>query len=88
MNTGVTWLDNELPLRDPSIFNNEDYLALAEIIEVQQEAEYFGIDWVEPYCHAIETWDAKNEQFDIDVVVQQLDHLNNEQKADLKQVLS
>ena len=83
----VEWFDSKMPLRNASALNNEDYTELAEIIEVQQEAEYFGIDWFEPYCHAIEIWDAKYDQINMDEVVEQLDHLSTEQKADLKQVL-
>ena len=37
---------------------------------MHQEAEYFGMDWFELYCHAIEIWDAKYEQIDIDKVVE------------------
>ena len=83
----VEWFDSEMPLRNASALNNEDYTELAEIIELQQEAEYFGIDWFEPYCHAIEIWDAKYDQINMDEVVEQLNHLSTEQKADLKQVL-
>ena len=61
----VRWFNSELPLKDQSILNNEEYLALAEIIEVQPEAEYFGIDWFEPYSHAIKILDAQYEQIDI-----------------------
>ena len=45
------------------------------------------MDCLEPYCHAIQIWDAKYEQTNMDKVVEQLDHLSTEQKADLKQVL-
>ena len=62
----VEWFDSEMPLRNASALNNEDYTELAEIIELQQEAEYFGIDWFEPYCHAIEIWDAKYNQIVMD----------------------
>ena len=45
------------------------------------------MDWFNPYCHAIKIWDAKYEQINMDKVVEQLNHLSTEQKADLKQIL-
>ena len=45
------------------------------------------MDWFEPYCHAKEIWDAQYEHINMDKVVEQLDHLSKEHKANLKQVL-
>jgi hypothetical protein len=61
---------------------------MANIIEIQQEVEFFGMDWYDPACYAIEILDAKYEMVQIDDVVNQLEHLNIQQKADIKQVLS
>ena len=49
---------------------------MAKIIEIQQEVEFFGIDWYDPTCYAIEILDAKYEGVQIDDVVNQLEHLN------------
>ena len=73
----VEWSNSELPLRNLSTLNNEDYSALAEKIEGQQEPEYFGMDWFEPYAMQLEYWMQIYEQIDINGVVEQLDHLNN-----------
>jgi hypothetical protein len=61
---------------------------MAEIIEIQQEVEFFGIDWYEPTCFAIEILDAKYEKVQIKDVVNPLEYLSTQKKADLKQVLS
>ncbi len=42
---------------------------MAEIIEIQQEVEFFGIDWYEPTCFAIEILDAKYKKVQIKDVV-------------------
>ncbi len=61
---------------------------MANIIEIQQEVEFFGMDWYDPTCYAIEILDPKYEMIQIDDVVNHLEHLNIQQKADIKQVLS
>ena len=84
----IEWFENELPLRDPHLLKDEDFASMATIIEIQQEVEFFGMDWYDPDCYAIEILDAKYEKVQIDEVVKQLEHLNIQQKADIKQVLS
>ncbi len=42
---------------------------MANIIEIQQEVEFFGMDWYDPTCYAIEILDAKYEMVQIDYVV-------------------
>jgi hypothetical protein len=37
---------------------------MAEIIEIQQEVDFFGMDWYDPTCFAIEILDAKFERFE------------------------
>ena len=83
----IEWFDNEIPLRDPHLLKDKDFNAMANIIEIQQEAEFFGMDWYDPNCYAIEILDAKYEMVPIDDVIQQLVHLNQKQKADIKHML-
>jgi hypothetical protein len=84
----IQWFENKLPLRDPHALKDKDYLARAEIVEIQQEVDFFGMDWCDPTCYAIEILDAKYEKVQIDDVVNQLKHLNIHQKTGIKQVLS
>ena len=84
----IEWFENELPLRDPHLLKDKDFASMATIIEIQQEVEFFGMDWYDPNCYAIEILDAKYESVQIDDVVNQLEHLNIQQKADVKQVLT
>ena len=37
-------IENEIPLRDPLLLTDEDYISMAELIEIQQEVEFFGVD--------------------------------------------
>ena len=57
------------------------------MVEIQQEEEFFGMDWYDPTCYAVEILDAKYEKIDVDEVITHLTHLNPQQKKDLKQVL-
>ena len=59
---------------------------MAEIVEVQQEEELFGMNWYNPTCYAVEILDAKHEVGEVDEVTDQLSHLNPQQKEDLKRV--
>jgi hypothetical protein len=61
---------------------------MAEILEVQCEAEQlFGMDWYDPICHIFEILDAKYGQVSMDDEVDQLTHLNDKQKQDLRVLL-
>ncbi len=84
----IEWFDNELPLWDPYILTDKDTLAMAEILEIQQDIELFGMDWYDPTCYAIEILDAKYEKVSTDDYVEQLDHHTPQQKKDLKGVLN
>jgi len=84
----MQWFENELPLREPHTLKDKDYVAMAEIIEVQQEVEFFGMGWYDPTCYAIEILNAKYEKVQIDDVANQLKHLNVQQQAGNKRVLS
>jgi hypothetical protein len=58
---------------------------MAEILKVQRKAEQLlGMDWYNTTCYASEILDAKYEKVSTDDVVNQLTHLNNKQKQDLK----
>jgi hypothetical protein len=84
----IEWFKNELPLHNPYVLKDKDFKATAEIIQIQHEVIFFGIDWYEPTCFAIEILDAKYEKVQIKDVVNPLEYLSTQQKADLKQVLS
>jgi hypothetical protein len=84
----IEWFKNELPLCNPHDLNNKGFKATAEIIEIQQEFDFFGMDWYDPTCFAIEILDAKYEKVQIEDVVNPLEYLSTQQKANLKQVLS
>jgi hypothetical protein len=58
----IEWFKNELPLCDPHDLKDRDFKAMVEIIDIQQEVDYFGIDWYDPTCFAIEILDAKYEK--------------------------
>jgi hypothetical protein len=41
----IEWFKNELPLCNPHDLKDKDFKATAEIIEIQQEVDFFGMDW-------------------------------------------
>jgi hypothetical protein len=84
----MEWFNNELPLHDSHLLQDKDFEAMAEIVEVQQEEALFGMDWNDPSCYAVEILDAKYEKVEFDEVINQLNHLNTEQKDDLRKVLT
>jgi hypothetical protein len=84
----IEWFDNELPMRDPRHLDNKEYFAMAEVLEVQREAEQlFDMDWYDPTYYASEILDAKYGQVSRDDVVDKLTHLYDKQKQDLKVLL-
>jgi hypothetical protein len=83
----MEWFNNELPMRNPHHLQNKKFEAMAEIVEIQQEEELFGMDWYDPTCYATEILDAKCEKFEVDEVIKQLNHLKLEQKDNLRKVL-
>jgi hypothetical protein len=84
----IEWFKNQLPLCNPHDLKDKDFKALAEIIEIQQKVDFFDKDWYDPTCFAIEILDAKYEKVQIKDVVNPLECLSTQQRADLKQVLS
>jgi len=83
----MKWFDDELPLRDPSNITDKEILAMAGVLEMQQEMELFDLDWYDPVCHAIKILEAQYEKVSTNEVVDQLEHLNFQQEEDLKAVL-
>ena len=83
----MEWFDNELPMRNPHLLQNKEFEAMAEIIEIQPEGEFFGMDWYDPTCYAMEILDVKYEKVEVDEVINQLNHLSLEQKEELRKVL-
>jgi hypothetical protein len=81
---GLT-INNELPLHDICYLQSKIFLALAETIEIQLEDDFFSMDWYDPTCYASEILDAKYEKVIVDDVIDQLDHLNTQQKMTLKE---
>jgi hypothetical protein len=68
-------------MSNPRHLDDKEYLAMAEVLEVQGEAEQlFGMDWFNPTCYASEILDTKYGQVSTDDVVNQLTHLNDKQK--------
>jgi hypothetical protein len=56
----IEWFDNELPMCDPHQLDGNKYLAMADILEVQRQAEdIFGMDCYDPTCYVSEILDAK-----------------------------
>jgi hypothetical protein len=51
-----------LPLYDPHDLKDRYFKAIAETIEIQQEVDFFGMDWYDPTCFAIEVLDEKHEK--------------------------
>jgi hypothetical protein len=83
----IEWFKNELPLHNPhDLKKDKDFKAMAEIVQIQQEVELFGMDWYDPTCFAIEILDAKYEKVLVEEVVNPLEYLSTQQKVDLKQV--
>jgi hypothetical protein len=83
----MEWFNSELQLHNSHLLETKDFQVMAEIIEVQQDEELFGMDWYDPTCYAVEILDAKYEKVEVDEVINQLSHLNPQQKEDLKRVL-
>jgi hypothetical protein len=72
----MEWFDNELPMCHPHLLQNKEFEAMAEIIEIQQEEELFGMDWYDLTCYATEILDAKCQKVEVDEVINQLNHLS------------
>jgi hypothetical protein len=58
----VEWFDSDLQLHNSHLLEIQDFQAMAEMIEVQQEEEFSGMDWYDPTCYAVEILEAKYEK--------------------------
>ena len=83
----IQWHEFELPMRDPIYMDNDEFLAMSNVVEQRNEDELYGMDWCEPESYAIEILDAKYDAVAIDEVVKQCTHLDDQHQADLKEVL-
>jgi hypothetical protein len=59
----IEWFKNEMPLCNLNDLKDKDFKAMAEIIEIQQEVDVFGMDWYDPTCFGIEILDANMKRF-------------------------
>jgi hypothetical protein len=56
----IEWFNNKLPMCNPRHIDDKEYLAIAEILEVQRKAkQLFGMDWYNPTCYTSKILDAK-----------------------------
>ncbi len=68
----IDWFKHELTLCNLHDLKYKDFKTMAEIIEIQQKVDFFGMDWYDPICFAIEILDAKYEKVHIEDVVNPL----------------
>ena len=64
------WFENVRPMREPWKLDNKKYLATADAINVQEEDELFGKDWLDN-CLTDTILDAKYEEVDVEDVSRQ-----------------
>ena len=83
----IEWFQNELPMQDLLYMDNQEFLAMANVVEQQCLEELYGMDWHDPTCYAIEILDAKYDAISIENVLEECTHLSEEQRADLQMVL-
>jgi hypothetical protein len=75
-------------MQDPTCLDNHEYIAMAEALKVHREEEaLFGRDWYDPDCIANAILEAKYEKVNVDDVVEQLTHLSESQRDDIRAVL-
>ena len=81
----IEWLDGQLPLRNAYEFQKEDMSLLVEMLDVKEDKEWFGDDFVESLTTTI--LDATYNKVDLDKVINDQKHLNKKQQRELKKVL-
>ena len=85
----VDWCGNTIQMRDAHAVKKEDYVDMMDSFHIQLEEEWLGYDddyFADAYATSI--LDAKYEQIDIDNVVAQQTHLDDDKKDDLRRLLS
>ena len=72
--------DLELPMQDPFYMDNQEFLAMADVVKHQWLEELYGMDWHNPTtCYAIKILNAKYDAvsiYGLYPVVTHLVHLN------------
>ena len=82
----MEWYENIIPLRDPISLNAETFDDMEDSLFIQIEDELLGEDWLDSY--ATEILDAKYSVLDIDGVVNDMNHLTDNQKDDMRNLLN
>lgn len=82
----MEWYENIIPLRDPIGLNAETFDEMEDSLFIQIEDELLGEDWLDSY--ATEILDAKYSVLDIDGVVNDMNHLTDNQKDDMRNLLN
>ena len=83
----VEWFEHTIPMQDPLKFDDEDFAQLIEQLSVQEDDEFFGEDFLDSYL-VQNILESKYDKTDVDVVINELKHLNDYQKETLRKVLN
>ena len=90
------WLGNTVPMRNPFTTTTDDYNHMLDPYFLQEEEELLEYyDYMDAYIssgcdvsYASEILDAKYDQVDIEDVIREQNHLNDEQKQGLRELLN
>ena len=83
----MEWFENVIPMRDPYEISDKEYLVMTDAIEIQNEENCFGSDWIDCYL-ASPLLDVKYEKVDTDDVANQQTHLTIRQREQLADLLA
>ena len=78
-NNNIRWFENEIPLRNPNKMDRSALYAMADSLEVQQEDEFIGKEWIDS-MFANPILDAKYDKADLPLMVSKMSHLDMKQK--------
>ena len=81
----MEWYGNSVKMREPWDLNNQEFLHMADSFFLQVEDDMFGDDWLDSYATE-RILDAKYEKLDLDGLMSKQDHLNADQKEQLKSI--
>ena len=73
-------------MREPWKLDNKEYVAMAKSMNISQEDDVFGEDWLDSYA-ATSILEAKYEKVDIKDLARQQKHLTITQQQELQKVL-
>ena len=79
----MEWFGNTVKMREPWDLNNQEFLHMADSFFLQVEDDMFGDDWLDNYATE-RILDAKYEKLNLDELMSKQDHLNADQKEQLK----